>query len=222
MGLREQQKAARKRQILEAATKLFRQSGFQKQTTVHAIAREAGVSWATIYKYYKCKDDIISAVIRPDLEKVFAEAERVIANPPDRPSEAMLALIACYTRFRDEWRDRRFLLLMSTQGMMPNAGAVHDLGIWADARIHAQILSLLQTLRAKGCVPAAANLADMAAITFAVFNQGYQLYITDPSKSPDAAIADIVRLIKSLYQPWDLASSRDARSARKTHRCARN
>jgi AcrR family transcriptional regulator len=51
----------RRREILEAATELFRDRGFDL-TTVQAIAGRAGVAAGTVYLYYPSKDAILIAI----------------------------------------------------------------------------------------------------------------------------------------------------------------
>lgn len=51
----------RKEQILKAAERIFAQKGFY-QATVSEIAREAGVSDATIYEYFPTKEEILFTI----------------------------------------------------------------------------------------------------------------------------------------------------------------
>jgi AcrR family transcriptional regulator len=51
----------RRREILDAATRLFAERGFET-TTVQAIAGEAGVAAGTVYLYFPSKDAILAAL----------------------------------------------------------------------------------------------------------------------------------------------------------------
>lgn len=53
--------AARKSQILDAATTVFAQKGYHP-TTIRDIAKEAGISDGTIYNYFKNKPALILAI----------------------------------------------------------------------------------------------------------------------------------------------------------------
>ncbi|MCG8337054.1 MAG: TetR/AcrR family transcriptional regulator [Proteobacteria bacterium] len=55
--LKEKEKEARKNLIITAAQELFAESDFRK-VTAREIARKAGVSPGTIYRYYKNMDDL--------------------------------------------------------------------------------------------------------------------------------------------------------------------
>ena len=207
MGTREQQKARRRQDVLRAAEHLFAQDGIQK-TTVDAIAARAGLAWATVYKYYGSKDAIVDAVVRPELERIFSLADQIIANPPHEARDAVFALVGCYTRWRDNWQDRRLLRAMSSAGAIKDAGAVHELSVWANTRLRAQIRDLLELLQQRGCVARSANLDDMSQVIYAVFNQEYEVYIRSDDMPAGQVFARIRRLINTLFEPWTSENGR--------------
>jgi AcrR family transcriptional regulator len=52
----------RKRQIMDTATKLFNDQGYEK-TSVNAIINEANIAKGTFYYYFKSKDELLLAII---------------------------------------------------------------------------------------------------------------------------------------------------------------
>jgi TetR/AcrR family transcriptional regulator, mexJK operon transcriptional repressor len=81
----------RRRQILEAASRVFSQKGFGG-ASMRAIAREAGIKQPLIYWYFEGKEDLFRAVLS-ELSPLFERME----NPEDlmdRPPEEVLSLIA--------------------------------------------------------------------------------------------------------------------------------
>lgn len=60
---------AGKKKVLLAALDLFSNNGFHATTTAN-IAKKAGVSEGTIYKYFKSKDDLLSHLLTPLLIKI--------------------------------------------------------------------------------------------------------------------------------------------------------
>ena len=54
--------AARRKQILDAATQVFAEKGFHR-ATVKEIARVAGIADGTIYTYFASKDEVLLAVL---------------------------------------------------------------------------------------------------------------------------------------------------------------
>ena len=94
-GLRERQKAGRRRDILAAAAKLFRRDGFG-DTAIEAIAQEAEVAAGTVYNYFQSKGDLLIALVALDGEEVRAAGRKIIANPPKDPVQAILKLLSFY------------------------------------------------------------------------------------------------------------------------------
>jgi len=64
----------KRRQILEAAARLFLAQGFEA-TTMDAIAREAGVSKATVYAHAKNKQELFAAIVRGKSSLVYQSVE---------------------------------------------------------------------------------------------------------------------------------------------------
>lgn len=63
VAYRAAQSERKRRQILEAAQRLFIRQGFEGAST-DAIAAQAGVSKQTLYRYYPSKDELLVAVMR--------------------------------------------------------------------------------------------------------------------------------------------------------------
>lgn len=62
-GLRERQKELRRQAIAESAIDLFKTQGYGN-TTVEQIARQAGVSVPTVFKYFGSKQEIILEMLK--------------------------------------------------------------------------------------------------------------------------------------------------------------
>lgn len=59
-----------KRSVLLAGLELFAQQGFNGTSTAQ-IADKAGVSQATIFKYFKTKQDLLLSILQPIIENFF-------------------------------------------------------------------------------------------------------------------------------------------------------
>jgi AcrR family transcriptional regulator len=94
-GLRAKHKADRNSRILEAASRQFREAGFE-ETRIEAIAAEAQVSIGTIYNYYQNKGDILVAIVFMEVNEVLEAGKRIIEKPPRNAEKAIDALIATY------------------------------------------------------------------------------------------------------------------------------
>nr|WP_296075156.1 TetR/AcrR family transcriptional regulator [uncultured Actinoplanes sp.] len=55
-------RAARRRQILDAAGRCFARDGFHR-TSMQDIVRESGISAGLVYRYFTGKDDVIAAIV---------------------------------------------------------------------------------------------------------------------------------------------------------------
>jgi AcrR family transcriptional regulator len=97
-GVRDVLVAARREQIIEAATRVFAQKGFSRATT-REVAREAGVSEGTIYNYFEDKDALLLAIL-----DVLNETER-------RAEDFEEGLVTDFESFVEEYLRRRMSLI---------------------------------------------------------------------------------------------------------------
>jgi len=81
----------RRRQILEAALKVFSEKGFGG-ASMRAIAREAGINQPLIYWYFEGKEDLFGAVVSElsGLVRRSGDPQALM----DRPPEEVLPLVA--------------------------------------------------------------------------------------------------------------------------------
>ena len=69
--IKEEKMPPGKKKTLEAAIKLFAKQGYNGTSTLQ-IAKEAGVSQATVFKYFKTKEDLLFSIIVPVIPKLFS------------------------------------------------------------------------------------------------------------------------------------------------------
>jgi AcrR family transcriptional regulator len=67
--------------LLEAAARAFREQGLG--ASVNAIARDAGVNVATLYRHFPTKDDLLRAVLDAILEPLATARDRALAEAHD-------------------------------------------------------------------------------------------------------------------------------------------
>ena len=91
-GLRAKQKADKNRRILESATALFREQGYDS-ARIEDIAEMAEVSVGTLYNYYQNKGDILVATVAMEVTEVLEGGAKIVASPPMNVEEALKALI---------------------------------------------------------------------------------------------------------------------------------
>jgi AcrR family transcriptional regulator len=94
--LRERNRARTRRDIEIAALELMEAQGYQA-TTVEEIARRAGVSSATLFRYFPAKEDVLFAQERSSADRMVT----IVAERRDR-SQTLRALSAPVTAFAAE------------------------------------------------------------------------------------------------------------------------
>ena len=92
----------RRRQIVEAATRLMEEHGFHDML-VSALAREAGISVGTIYQYVENKEGILLAILEDVLDAYASEVPAAMAGLAD-PVDRLAAGFLSYCRVVDAHR----------------------------------------------------------------------------------------------------------------------
>lgn len=186
--------------MLEAAGALMARRGYAR-TTMEQIAERAGVGVATVYKHFGNKARILEAIIRPSLELAFAEAEKVIAQPPADPGVAVATLIDRYRYLRDNWRDRRLLQVLSVLET-ERVAVLRNMIAESNARAQRQIRDLLLVLKGRRAIDPRLPIEDATSVIFCVFNQHYELFISDRRISSTTLFADLGRRLRLLFSTW--------------------
>jgi AcrR family transcriptional regulator len=105
----------RRRQIADAAVKLFVDRGFHK-TTTREIARAAGISIGSLYEYFTCKEDILYLVcefIHSEMEQGVAKAMAKAAGGRD----ALAKVIREYFMVCHRMSDFILMIYQQTQSL---------------------------------------------------------------------------------------------------------
>lgn len=85
-AMNEQDKEARRRALLEAARRLFRDR--IDLPPVSEIATSSGLAKGTVYLYFKTKEEIFIALLEDDFAKLFDELHSIINELPENGVEA--------------------------------------------------------------------------------------------------------------------------------------
>jgi TetR/AcrR family fatty acid metabolism transcriptional regulator len=70
-------KTARRERIIESALKIFAEKGFQ-DATISEISKAAGVSDATVYEYFKSKEELLFAIPEEITDEALRGAEKML------------------------------------------------------------------------------------------------------------------------------------------------
>jgi AcrR family transcriptional regulator len=109
----------RRRQIVDAAVKLFIRKGFH-QTTTREIASAAGFSIGTLYEYIKSKEDVLYLVcdaIHHDMEAQIRQA----LGKGRTGREALVDAMANYFKVCDRLSDDILLIYQESSSLHPDS-----------------------------------------------------------------------------------------------------
>jgi AcrR family transcriptional regulator len=107
---KEREKQEMRQRIIDAAMYMFLEDGYNK-TSIRNIAEKIEYSPATIYLYYKDKDELLYEVQRQAFDKLF-DAFVKEATDPD-PWKRLEQICRCYVRFglaNEELYDLMFII----------------------------------------------------------------------------------------------------------------
>ena len=177
-GLRERQKAIRHDRIVEAATRLFREQGYET-VKMEAIAAAAEVSIGTIYNYYRNKGDLLVAIVSLEVEEVLKQGEEVIAQPPACAEAAVDALVGGYVEHslhylsKEMWRQA--MAISTTQPESPFGDTYAAL----DVALAQQTCALIEKLQALGRLGRDADSQALGEVIFNNTNMNFIGFVKD-------------------------------------------
>jgi AcrR family transcriptional regulator len=104
--------------ILEAAIRVIAERGLEK-ATMEQVAEEAGISKATIYLYFRNKDDLYFHCVVDRFDRILTQLKEAVAGIDD-PISRLEAIISVQTRAIESQRD--FFRIFFTE----KVGLFHD------------------------------------------------------------------------------------------------
>ncbi|SOC45244.1 TetR family transcriptional regulator [Rhizobium subbaraonis] len=191
-GLRARQKADKNRRMLEAATRLFREVGYDA-ARIEDIAERAEVSVGTFYNYYENKGDMLVATVAMEVEEVLEAGEPIVANPPADALEALSALINQYYDHslvylsKDMWRTAMAISIQ--QPDTPFSRRYTEL----DRALCRQVSTLIQRLQQRGAVMMGIDTAAVGAMFFNNLNMMFTEFVRDEAMSLERLKDDVAR-----------------------------
>lgn len=117
MGVRDEQKAATRERVLEAARDLFNDVGYE-ETTIRAIAERAGVSVGSVFTTFASKAEVLSHVMDHRLAELYAEFDRVLPFLRGTTADRLCSIFAIHYEF--ETRRAKLFLAHIAASYNPN------------------------------------------------------------------------------------------------------
>jgi AcrR family transcriptional regulator len=151
--------AARNRdQLLAVATRVL--ASADAEPSMRAIAREAGVGIATLYRHFPTRESLVDAVYRDQVVRLTTGARDLLARLP--PAQAMR-----------RWMDLFGNWIATKNGMLDTLLAMIEAGEIAHAQTRSELLAAITTIldagRAAGDLRPDVTAEDIAASLIGIF-----------------------------------------------------
>ncbi len=150
-------------QLLEVATRVFASS--DAETSMRAIAREAGVGIGTLYRHFPTRESLVEAVYRDQVVRLTNGARQLLAD---------LAPAVAMRRWMDlvgEW-------VATKNGMLDTLPAVIESGAVGHARTRDELLNAISAIldagRTAGDLRPDVTAEEIAASLIGIFTVAHQ------------------------------------------------
>lgn len=202
-GLREQQKADRHRRILDAASALFRNLGYEA-ARMEDIAELARVSPGTVYNYFGYKGDVLVAIVAMEVEEILADGALMIDRPHLSVEDAVGALVAHYYDHSLVYLNKEMWRMAMALSIRDPNGAVSRRYTALDQQLADQICQLLKRLQIAGLVTAGLDTTAIGQMIFNNLNMMFMEFVKE-ERMPLSLLKDrvtqqnapLLRLIRS-------------------------
>ncbi|OJF92390.1 TetR/AcrR family transcriptional regulator [Pararhizobium antarcticum] len=191
-GLRAKQKADRNRRILDAATRLFRDVGYDA-ARIEDIAQIAEISVGTFYNYYQNKGDILVAAVSMEVEEVLEAGRSIVENPPQTVSEALKSLINQYYDHslfylsKEMWRTAMAISIQQPES--PFSKRYTEL----DSRLSEQVSMLIGKLQLRGAIMPGIDTVAVGQMIFNNLNTMFAEFVRDETMPLEALKEAVAR-----------------------------
>jgi AcrR family transcriptional regulator len=147
-----------RKQLLEVATRVF--ASADTEPSMRAIAREAGVGIATLYRHFPTRESLVDAVYRDQVARLTGGARELLAQLP--PAAALR-----------RWMDLFGDWIATKNGMLDTLLAMIESGEIAHTQTRTELLAaidaILEAGRATGELRADVIAEDIAASLIGIF-----------------------------------------------------
>ena len=191
-GLRESQKAGRRKRILEAAREHFMERGFEA-TTIEAIAETAEVSAVTVFNHYGTKGGVLLALVGESDSILIEKIGAILADPPADPLQTVLAFSGAICRHALEYLRKPIWRHVIATAVIEGSSEFGRGYAALDRELVRMLASLLEILRDRGRLPAAYPCAVAAGVLYNLHNARFVEFMSDDEMSMKT-FDDLVRL----------------------------
>jgi AcrR family transcriptional regulator len=190
-GLRESQKAGRRRQILKAARRHFMERGYEA-ATIEAIAETAEVSAVTIFNHYGTKGGVLLALVSESDSILIGKINEILGDPPSDPLEAVLGFSRAICRHALEYLKKPVWRHVIATAVIEGNSEFGRGYAALDQELIRMLASLLEILRDRGRLPADYPCAVAAGVLYNLHNARFIEFMSD-DEMPLETFDELVR-----------------------------
>lgn len=103
LSRKEREHEARRKEILDAALRLFSQKGYH-QTSMSEIAKEAEFSIGTLYGFFKNKEELFFTMFKAELEEISNQVKTSMNNAPGPQAKLQALAETLFGYFEQKWQ----------------------------------------------------------------------------------------------------------------------
>lgn len=199
MGVRNEQKAATREKVLEAARDLFNEIGYD-ETTIRAIAERAGVSVGSVFTTFASKAEVLSHVMNHRLGELYAEFDRVIPFLRGSTADRLCSIFAIHYEFETR-RVKLFLAHIAASYNPSNDPGVTPYG--RNPRLTDMLLDVLRDGVRKGEVREDLDLPLIADTLKAAYAWNYRMAAAAGGELAAAQMSSVMdKQIAMIAEGW--------------------
>jgi AcrR family transcriptional regulator len=199
VGVRDDQKAATREKVLDAARDLFNDVGYE-ETTIRAIAERAGVSVGSVFTTFASKAEVLSHVMTHRLDELYAEFDRVVPFLRGSTADRLCSIFAIHYEF--ETRRAKLFLAHIAASYNPN----NDPGVTPygrNPRLTQMLFDVLEEGVRKGEVRGDLDLALIIDTLKASYAWNYRMCAAAGGNLPAAEMSAVMdRQIGVIAEGW--------------------
>ncbi len=199
MGVRDDQKAATRERVLEAARDLFNEVGYD-ETTIRAIAERAGVSVGSVFTTFASKAEVLSHVMNHRLAELYAELDRVAPLLRGGTADKLCSIFAIHYEFETR-RVKLFLAHIAASYNPNNDPGVTPYG--RNPRLSQMLLDVLEEGVRKGEVRGDLDLRLIIDTLKASYAWNYRMAAAAGGNMPAAEMSAVMdKQIAVIAEGW--------------------
>lgn len=203
-GLRESQKAGRRRQILKAARRHFMERGYEA-ATIEAIAETAEVSAVTVFNHYGTKGGVLLALVGESDSILIGKINEILGDPPSEPLEAVLRFSQVICRHALDYLHKPVWRHVIATAVIEGSSEFGRGYAALDRELVRMLAGLLEILKDRGRLAADYPCTVAAGVLYNLHNARFVDFMSDdemPLQTFDELVrADIAYAMKEAVSP---------------------